>query len=471
MGQKSRWSFGKVHRASTKAECAPLNIVESPVGSKISAELRSDGWKDDSKNPITGVNISANGKGQLILSDYLAVNEEASVVAEQATDLIHWILSHDHVRKVFDDAQHEKNFVVLVHPLANITWWTTHYVAFHRLLNLKAPLWHAAYLCREEIIKAQLGRLYRHFAQYSNKTVSKGMLVQLEKRWATLDQPLFIFCLILNPYECLPRFGDKAGLNVFALNTEIILLYRHIRSRPRDTPRDPEEDAEKEKAVSTAFMQYLAGTGDFAAWQAHKEEFQKQHPDNPQLVWKQLKSCPDVTELAHLASLLLRFRMNQAPNERDFSDIKVKKTRLCNRLKTDKLHRMSKLRANIRAANCEAGLVDERAARSVHNPTRAAGLLAVPLYADLLEDESNSPSNTKLIKSSADWHVEMAKWVKAMQESEENEDEEAPASPRQGFMQLYLSMLTGDTIWWNGGKASWKTAVGLPHALCTPQRI
>ncbi|KAJ7240027.1 hypothetical protein C8J57DRAFT_1086012, partial [Mycena rebaudengoi] len=72
--------------------------------------------------------------------------------------------------------------------------------------------------------------LYHHFAQHSNKTGSKGMLARLEKRWAALDQPLFIFCLILNPYECLERFGDKAGLNVFTLNTEIISVCIHILS-------------------------------------------------------------------------------------------------------------------------------------------------------------------------------------------------------------------------------------------------
>ncbi|KAJ7255617.1 hypothetical protein C8J57DRAFT_1236060 [Mycena rebaudengoi] len=189
------------------------------ASARVEKHLKSDGWKDDSKNPITGVNVSANGKSngqkkdgasmclafesmidkaeqdygcimmvfvcdndggsqhghkdlglkrlwifyshstkrQLILGDYLALNEEASAVAEQATDLIHWILSHDRVRKSFDDAQHENNFVVLVYLLANITWWTTHYVAFRRLLDLKAPLRHAAYLRREEIIEAQLG--------------------------------------------------------------------------------------------------------------------------------------------------------------------------------------------------------------------------------------------------------------------------------------------------------------------------
>ncbi|KAJ7240026.1 hypothetical protein C8J57DRAFT_1245534 [Mycena rebaudengoi] len=200
--------------------------------------------------PYCAHQYSHSTKGQLILSDYLAVNEEASVVAEQATDLIHWILSHDRVHKIFDHAQPENNLVVLVYPLANITWWTTHYVAFHCLLDLKAPHWHTAYLRWEEIIKAQLGSeqnrkavkkitesanaqcnllenthfwpslqtlvddiepicyatninqannmqgdqvlltfagLYRRFAQHSNKTVSKGMLAQLEKRWAALD--------------------------------------------------------------------------------------------------------------------------------------------------------------------------------------------------------------------------------------------------------------------------------------------
>ncbi|KAJ7252247.1 hypothetical protein C8J57DRAFT_1238121 [Mycena rebaudengoi] len=92
--------------------------------------------------PCCAHQYSHSTKGQLILSDYLAVNEEASVVAEQATDLIHWILSHDRVRKIFDDAQPENNFVVLVYPLANIT----------------RSLWHAAYLRQEEIIEVQLGR-------------------------------------------------------------------------------------------------------------------------------------------------------------------------------------------------------------------------------------------------------------------------------------------------------------------------
>lgn len=108
-------------------------------------------------------------------------------------------------------------------------------------------------------------------------------------------------------------------------------------------------------------MQYLSGTGPFAPWVANKEVFQKQHvcdlssqfrcsnliensqPDDPQLVWEQLKSSEGVADLARFAIMLLGLTVNQAPNERSFSDLKIKKTRLRNRLGTKKLEKMSKV--------------------------------------------------------------------------------------------------------------------------------
>jgi hypothetical protein len=208
-----------------------------------------------------------------------------------ATVLIGWILSHDRVRKIFDAAQYAKNFVVLVYLVANLTRWTTHYLAFRRMLLLKAPLRHAAYLQREEIIAAQVGAeknakakakmtamaneqcdviesnnfwtgletlvddiepicyatninqadrtradqvllsfagIFRHFQAHKNKVVSKGMCARIEKRWAALDQPLFTFCLVLNPYEVLERFGDKAGLNIFVLSAELMTVCSYV---------------------------------------------------------------------------------------------------------------------------------------------------------------------------------------------------------------------------------------------------
>jgi hypothetical protein len=224
-------------------------------------------------------------KGQLMLGDYFAINDVASDVAEQATEAIHWISGHDRVKKIFDDAQFTKNFTDLVYLMANITRWNTHYLAFQRLISLEIPIRHAVYLQREEIVRAQVGAeknkkaiakitaaankkcdvlesnefwtalqtvvddiepicyatninqadatrldqvlltfagVFRHFSNHPNRAIAKGMTARIEKRWAALDQPLFVLCLVLNAYECLERFGDKAVINIFTLNTELI---------------------------------------------------------------------------------------------------------------------------------------------------------------------------------------------------------------------------------------------------------
>jgi hypothetical protein len=61
------------------------------------------------------------------------------------------------------------------------------------------------------------------------------------------------------------------------------------------------------------------------------------------MVWKQLKSVQEISELAEFAILLLGIIVNQAGNERDFSDCGVKKTKLRNRLGIPKLQKMSKV--------------------------------------------------------------------------------------------------------------------------------
>ncbi|KAJ7755574.1 hypothetical protein B0H16DRAFT_1722293 [Mycena metata] len=186
--------------------------------------------------------------------------------------------------------------------------------------------------------------------------VAKGMMERIEKRWLALNQSIFVVAMILNPYECLERFGDMAGLNAFNLNTEVVALYRRIRSRPRPTPRPEGENERAEKAVSVAFMHYLGGTGDFLSWKEHKASFQELHPDEPSLMWAQMKTCKGVSELANFAMLLLDLVVNQASNERSFSDLKIKKTVLRNRLGTKKLEKMSKVGASIRTENLAAGI-------------------------------------------------------------------------------------------------------------------
>lgn len=64
--------------------------------------------------------------------------------------------------------------------------------------------------------------------------------------------------------------------------------------------------------------------------------------DNPIAVWQAFLKTPAVTELANFAILLLSVSVNQAGLERNFSDLKIKKTDRRNRIKLPWLEKMAK---------------------------------------------------------------------------------------------------------------------------------
>ena len=156
--------------------------------------------------------------------------------------------------------------------------------------------------------------------------------------------------LLINPYERLDRFGDNANINMFTLNTTVTLLYKRVKSRPHPHALTDEqrkvlenEKSEKEKQVSTAFLQYLASTGVFSEWETDKETFHSLHGNDPVMFWHQLLTHNEVAELADFAILLLTIVLNQGGSERDFSDLKIKKTQHRNRLTLPRLEKMSKV--------------------------------------------------------------------------------------------------------------------------------
>ena len=61
-------------------------------------------------------------------------------------------------------------------------------------------------------------------------------------------------------------------------------------------------------------------------------------------MWQVYLMIPSTYELADFATLLLSMSVNQAGLERSFSDLKIKKTRLRNRLKLPRLEKMAKVR-------------------------------------------------------------------------------------------------------------------------------
>lgn len=157
------------------------------------------------------------------------------------------------------------------------------------------------------------------------------------------------------------------------------------------------------------------------------------------------------TALAEFAILLLELACNQGGNERTFSDLLVKKTKRRNRLGLEKLEKMSKLGAAIRAEHVAENLVKSRAGRSIHDDKRVQELLSVPRYADLLDrDDDEAPDSDAaapqaphgLVASSAAWRTELARWSTARRD---NEEPVRINTRNQGMFPRSLALLFGGT--------------------------
>jgi hypothetical protein len=73
-----------------------------------------------------------------------------------------------------------------------------------------------------------------------------------------------------------------------------------------------------------------------------------------------------------------------------------------------------KVGADLRASHKTAGFVQARAKRQNNDSERIAKLLAVPRYADILEDNDSveeERGQSKLVKSHGVWRTEMKKWI------------------------------------------------------------
>src|SRR5882762_4245313 len=227
---------------------------------------------------------------QLILGDYFKVYDAAQMISELPTDLIGWLNNHRKVHKMFDASQAQISLdrrgqsVVLAYLVANLTRWTTHCIAFIRLLRVQNALKLKVIQNREGIIHAQVGAatyaekdrltrdaikhcdlianasfwsaledvmgdiepicygtninqkdstradevlltlagIFLHFDTHPVPEVANGMKKRIDKRWKDCDQPLFILAVILNPFEGFSHFGDKAGMNHFLCNRLLI---------------------------------------------------------------------------------------------------------------------------------------------------------------------------------------------------------------------------------------------------------
>ncbi|TRM63057.1 ribonuclease H-like domain-containing protein [Schizophyllum amplum] len=428
-------------------------------------------------------------QGQLMLGDYFRVNDYAAEISETATGLIGWINNHGKVRMLFNKAQAEcarhdatQKTPVLAFLVANITRWTTHVVAFMRLLDLKKALQVAVMLSRAAIIEAQVGAakyaekdrleleanewcntiadpgywngledvlgdleaicygininqqdsvsankvllmiagIYLQFEAHPERAVSFRMTERLEKRWADCDQPLFLLALILDPFDGLTRFGDNAGLDHLTINAMATQLWRRMRDRP-DNADSAETRLSKETELSAALLRYLAGTGSFASWETNREVFEQTHGRDPLMAWTAF-TRRDTQELARFAKTIYSVVVNTAGCERTFSRLKIIQSPHRSRIGTEKMEQMMKVSSQITAENVARGVVKARTKRKNHKGTQA--LLEVPRYRDVLEDQNDEEESERgrlLVNTRAGWRTEMAKWVAAARAAEEDE--------------------------------------------------
>ncbi|KAJ7759963.1 hypothetical protein B0H16DRAFT_1533204 [Mycena metata] len=69
-----------------------------------------------------------------------------------------------------------------------------------------------------------------------------------------------------------------------------------------------------QRKLSTAFMQYLAGTGPFMSWQTPqiRETYVEVNSTNPIPFWEMFRTNASVAELANFSLMLLHLVVNQA---------------------------------------------------------------------------------------------------------------------------------------------------------------
>ncbi|KAL0564419.1 hypothetical protein V5O48_017626 [Marasmius crinis-equi] len=414
--------------------------------------------------------------------------------------------------------------VVLAFLMACITRWNTHLVAFDRLLVLQQSMRQAALTRRDDIIAAQVGAesnakkkaklredaisqidliddvgfwkqlkavvddiepiclgvninqtdsmcldqavltlagIFLHFRKHPERAVAQGMVKRIELRWKALDQPLFLFAVIMNPFEKLTRFGDKANILPFTLNDVALQLFRRVNSQPPKVPRS--EDAEREFQVnlkeresklSNAFLHYLSGSGPFQDWENSRENFERVKEKDPIAMWTQYLKMADVRDLADLSILVLSISGTQAGMERTFSDLKIKKTRLRNRMKLPGLKKRTMIGADLRDVQKEDGYIKERGKR--HNHDSDKELLPVlqvdmSVNSDINDDDSNESTQRILIRSRQGWREEMVRWIKEEQERDSGDEAEEEArnvayggQRRLKWLPQSLELLFGD---------------------------
>ncbi|KAL6309073.1 ribonuclease H-like domain-containing protein, partial [Sparassis latifolia] len=209
-----------------------------------------------------------------------------------------------------------------------------------------------------DVVVLTIVNLYRI---YSNPTtgldprVCEAVLNSLEKRWANVDQPIFILAVILNPYLRVSPFTHDSPLRTFhhvwqLMKNAYLRMYR----------------VEPDNEFRTALSQYLNRLGEWSdesmELDARKENARKLKTTVDLLqIWREHVALAEGTSnseprapngktgLALLAMRILSMVPNSAPTEETFSQFGITHTKLRNRLDPQKVRKSVILRTDTNA--------------------------------------------------------------------------------------------------------------------------
>ncbi|KAJ7104747.1 ribonuclease H-like domain-containing protein, partial [Mycena epipterygia] len=417
---------------------------------------------------------------QLILGDYFKVNDAAALIAEDATALIGWINNHGKVRKIFDESQgiiskdRAGRIIIVAYLVANITRWTTHFVAFCRIFALRQSLQLAVLQKRSAIIAAEVGAatsteaarltedaerfcaliedqtfsngletvlgdlepiclgtninqkdstrldqvlltiagIFLSFSDHPEPEVRKKMLIRLEKRWKDCDQPVFLLALILNPFKKLSCFGPNADLNQFKCLNILISARLCTFMRLFMLTHPDNEDTAAERKVKEDEV-----TKAFMQYMSGSGDF----IDFDAGQWEEMFVCIisslDNTDPIQVWRALVGTR--ELAELAKFAIIILQI--VANQAGCERTFSKTKIEQSDHRNRLGLGKLEKRTKVRLYKPRKArknhkstANLLSVPRYRDLLDDQDDEDPSERgraLISSPEGWRTEMAKGI------------------------------------------------------------
>ncbi|KAH9004423.1 ribonuclease H-like domain-containing protein, partial [Lactarius hengduanensis] len=318
----------------------------------------------------------------LIVGDFFRSNAEFLQHTDKATELIGWLRGKTYILALLREVQQTNSLCVLAVIRAVLTRWTAHYLAYHRLLEIRLSL--QLLVENDEKLERKSQQLLLGDASTQERSRKNISVIKNSAFWACACELIeaedikardailesiersvvkdrsrrFVAGILLNPFHKARPFRAAPFSTVAGLYNLLHRLWR--RFYYVDPPAE----------LYVEYKAYISGTGDFPAMHNLMDGMRRSAEIvgtkvNPLEVWEAM-SHPDhqPTPLAQLAHRILSICPNSASVERLWSVFGTILTRLCMQLGNKALLDIAELKLYLREEHLRARSVQTRLKRS-----------------------------------------------------------------------------------------------------------